>query len=315
LSRAFVAEKLRPLTWALALWLAYFFLQALDLPLWLADFLLPLQKFLLAGLAVWAGLRILELGTAAYANSEQFREQRGLADMVVPGVLRVLKVLIFVLFLSYVVYEVGGGDWLVRLLAALGIVGMAASLASQDTLKNFFGAATLISERPFKIGDWIVVGDTQGVVEEVAFRATQLRTFEDKVVIIPNSLLVTTAFKNRGGRAFRVYRSDFLLEPGPAPGRVTQLADVLQRRLRTMPALTTRKATVYASAADREPVLLKVALVYLAPDDSADERVREGVEAATREVAQSLDVIIREPEPAGEGGHRPAGVGQELAAR
>jgi hypothetical protein len=56
-------------------------------------------------------------------------------------------------------------------------------------------------------------------------------------------------------------------------------------------------------------VLLKVALVYLAPDDSADERVHEGVEAATREVAKSLDVIIREAEPAGEGGE------QELAAR
>jgi hypothetical protein len=58
---------------ALALWLAYFFLQALDLPLWLADFLLPLEKFLVAGLAAWAGFRLLELSTAAYANSEQFR--------------------------------------------------------------------------------------------------------------------------------------------------------------------------------------------------------------------------------------------------
>jgi MscS family membrane protein len=315
LSRAFVAKKLRPLTWALALWLAYFFLRALDLPLWLAGFLLPLQNFLLAGLSAWAGLRLLELGTAAYAKSEQFREQRGLVDLVVPGLLRVLKVLIVVLFLAYVVFEVGGGDWLVRLLAALGIVGVAASLASQDTLKNYFGAATLISERPFKIGDWIVVGDTQGVVEEVAFRATQLRTFEDELVTIPNSVLVSTAIKNKGGLAFRVYSTYFLLEPGPAPGRVPQLADALQRRLRTLPALTTHKATVYAPAADRGPVLLKVALVYLAPDDRADERVREGVEAATREVAQSLDVIIREAEPDAAGDHRPGGVGQELAAR
>ena len=186
-SRAFVAEKLRPLTWALALFLAYVFLAALDLPLWLAGFLLPLEKFLLAGLAFWAGLRLLELGTAAYANSEQLREQRGLADLVVPGLLRVLKVLIFLLFLAYVVFQVGGGDWLVRLLAALGILGVGVSLASQDTLKNFFGAATLISEQPFKIGDWIVLGDTQGVVEEVGFRATHLRTFEGELVTIPNS--------------------------------------------------------------------------------------------------------------------------------
>src|SRR5262249_12243649 len=114
---------------------------------------------------------------------------------------------------------------------------------------------------------------------------------------------------------FRVYRSDFLLEPGQAPGKVTQLTDVLQRRLRTLPGLTTHKATVYAPAAERGPVLLKVGLVFLAPDDSADERAREGVEKTTRQVAQSLDVVIREEEPAGEGGHRPGALGQELTAR
>ena len=315
LSRAFVAEKLRPLTWVLTLWLAYHFLQALDLPLRLAGFLLPLEKFLLAGLAALAGLRLLELGTSAYANSEQLREQRGLAGMVVPGVLRVLKVLIFLLLLAYVVFQVGGGDWLVRLMAVLGLLGLGVSLASQDTIKNYFGTATLISDRPFKIGDWIVVGDTQGVVQKVAFRTTQLRTFEGELVTIPNALLVTTAIKNKGGRAFRVYSTRFLLEPDLPPGRVTELADVLQRRLRALPGLITRKATVYAPAADRGPVLLKVAIVYLAPDGGADERVREGVETATREVAQSLDVIIREAGPAAEEGPRPGGVGQELAAR
>jgi MscS family membrane protein len=315
LSRAFVAEQLRPLTWALALWLAYFFLGALDLPLWLAGFLLPLQKFLLAGLLAWAGLRLLQLGTAAYANSEHFGEQRGLGVMLVPGVLRVLKVLTFLLFLSYVVYQVAGADWLVRLLTALGIFVFGVTLASQDTIKNFFGTATLVSERPFKIGDWIVVDDNEGVVEEVAFRATHLRTFEGELVTVPNALLVTTAVKNKGGRAFRVLSTRFLLDPSPDPGRVQQLADALRRRLLALPGLTTRKASVSAPAADRGPVWLKVVLVYLAPDDSADERAGEEVEAATREVARSLGVSIRGEEPAGKGGHRPGALGQELATR
>jgi hypothetical protein len=119
---------------------------------------------------------------------------------------------------------------------------------------------------------------------------------------------------NKGGRAFRVYRADFLLEPGLAPERVTELAGALQRRLRTLPGLTTRKATVRVPAADRGRVALKIALVYLAPDDSADERAREEAEAAAREVGQSFDVIIREAGPTGEVGDRPGG-GQELAAR
>ena len=103
----------------------------------------------------------------------------------------------------------------------------------------------------------------------------------------------------------------YLLEPGPAPGRLTELTDALKRRLLTLPGLTTRKATVYAPAAERGPALLKVVLVYLAPDDSADEQVREGVEVAAREVARSLDVIIREAGPDAEGERRPGGVGRE----
>src|SRR5262249_40804131 len=170
------------------------------------------------------------------------------------------------------------------------------SLASQDTLKNIFGAATLISEQPFKIGDWIVVGDQQGVVEEVAFHATHLRTFQGELVAIPNSVLVTTPIKNKGGRAFRAYSARFLLEPGPAAGRVPEMADALKRRLLALPGLTTHKASVYAPPTDRGPVSIKAVLVYLAPDDSADERAREGVEAATRDVGQLFDVIIREAE-------------------
>jgi hypothetical protein len=72
---------------------------------------------------------------------------------------------------------------------------------------------------------------------------------------------------------------------------------------------------VTVPAADRGLAELKIALVYLAPDDSADEKVREEVEAATWEVGQSFDVIIREAGSAGEAGDRPGDAAQELAAQ
>jgi small-conductance mechanosensitive channel len=62
-----------------------------------------------------------------------------------------------------------GDSWLVRLLAAVGLLGLGVSLASQDTLKNHFGAATLIGDRPFKIGDWISrLGVTRAHVRLIA---------------------------------------------------------------------------------------------------------------------------------------------------
>ena len=96
---------------------------------------------------------------------------------------------------------------------------------------------------------------------------------------------------------------------------MAQLVDALQRQLATLPGLTVRKATVYAPRGGPGAGVLKVVLVYLAPDDGADERAREAVEAALREAAHSLDVIVREAGPDAEGDRRPGGVGREFAAR
>jgi MscS family membrane protein len=61
-------------------------------------------------------------------------------------------------------------------LTGLGIAGLAASLAAQDAMKSYFGTLLLIGERTFKIGDRIIVNGAEGIVEQVGFRSTRLRT-------------------------------------------------------------------------------------------------------------------------------------------
>ena len=63
----------------------------------------------------------------------------------------------------------GNSESLTKLLAGLGLIGLAASLAAQDTLKNFFGTLLLIAEHPFKIGDLVVLNGLEGTVEGVGF--------------------------------------------------------------------------------------------------------------------------------------------------
>ena len=75
--------------------------------------------------------------------------------MIVPTAANGLKLLTFLAAISGQVYLVGSGETLTRLLAGLGLVGLAASLAAQDTLKNFFGTLLLIGEHPFRIGDYV----------------------------------------------------------------------------------------------------------------------------------------------------------------
>lgn len=72
-------------------------------------------------------------------------------------------------------------------LAGLGIGGAALALASQDLIKNFFGGFVIIADKSFGIGDWIRVDSFEGSVEEMGLRSTKVRTFDQELVIVPNS--------------------------------------------------------------------------------------------------------------------------------
>jgi len=77
------------------------------------------------------------------------------------------------------------------IITGLGIGGLAVALAAKDTLANFFGSLMIIFDRPFAIGDWIIVADTEGIVEEIGFRTTKIRTFDKALVSVPNSKIAT----------------------------------------------------------------------------------------------------------------------------
>ncbi|MCC7105569.1 MAG: mechanosensitive ion channel [Chloroflexi bacterium] len=79
----------------------------------------------------------------------------------------------------------------------LGAIGLALSLSTQEILKNFFSGLYLLFERPFRIGDEIVVKDHRGRVEHIGIRTTKLRTEDNVQVLIPNASLFTEIVFNR----------------------------------------------------------------------------------------------------------------------
>ena len=103
----------------------------------------------------------------------------------------------------------GETESLGRFLAGLGILGIGISLAAQDSLKNLFGTLLLISEKSFRVGDKIILGDKEGIIEQLGFRATKLRTAEDSILLIPNANLATAIIDNYGLRKQRRLRLVF----------------------------------------------------------------------------------------------------------
>jgi small-conductance mechanosensitive channel len=90
-----------------------------------------------------------------------------------------------------------------QVIQLLGIIGLAIGFAFKDIFQNFLGGILLLLTQPFRIGDQIVTGGFEGTVEDIQTRATLIRTYDGRRVVIPNAVLFTgsvvvnTAFDTR----------------------------------------------------------------------------------------------------------------------
>jgi len=121
-------------------------------------------------------------------------------DMNFVQMVRIVAKVLVVLFGSIYLLKAATGKPMTTLLAGLGIGGLAVALAAQDTLKNLFGSFMIMVDKPFKVGDRVVVEGADGFVEEIGFRSTRLRTFPGHLVSIPNEKMASVSLENIGRR-------------------------------------------------------------------------------------------------------------------
>jgi MscS family membrane protein len=84
------------------------------------------------------------------------------------------------------------------LLAFGGIGGIAVGFAAKDLLANFFGGLMIYLDRPFSVGDWVRSPDKEieGTVEDIGWRLTRIRTFDQRPLYIPNSVFANISVEN-----------------------------------------------------------------------------------------------------------------------
>lgn len=187
----------RPIAWILTSVFWRESLENLSLPVVMDKYLhflvqmnLSIFVIMLAYRAVDAFGKVLEDITAKTENT--------LDDQLAPLATKSLKVFV-VVFGGLIILQNFGVN-VMSLLAGLGLGGLALALAAQDTAANLFGSITIILDRPFQVGDWVKIGDTEGFIEEIGFRSTRIRTMYKSLVSIPNSIMAKEKIDNMGLR-------------------------------------------------------------------------------------------------------------------
>lgn len=102
-----------------------------------------------------------------------------------PILTRTLKFVI--VFLIIAAFLQSNGYSVASLITGFGITGLAVGFAANATIANVFGTFAILSDRVYKIGDYIKIGDVEGTVEDINLRSTKLRTLDNFLCVIPNS--------------------------------------------------------------------------------------------------------------------------------
>lgn len=171
------------------------YLAAVVLPLdsEVEDVINSLFKGISMALFFWSMLRLMDVAADILT---EFTEKK---DLTISGFVPLIKkvVRIFILIVAFIMvidnlgYSVGG------IIATLGLGGAAFAFAAKDTIANLYGSLALVLDRPFKTGDWIMVGDkVDGDVEEIGLRSTKVRTWPKTVISIPNHVMANEIINN-----------------------------------------------------------------------------------------------------------------------
>lgn len=156
------------------------------------------------------------------------KTSKDVEDSMFDFILKIVRAIIYIVA-GFIVITLLGVN-LNGLVAGLGVGGVIVTLAAQDTAKNLFGGLVIFLDKPFIVGDWIEMSPYEGTVEDITFRSTRVRTFENSVVNIPNSIISNSSIINWSKMEKRRYKTNLCLELDTPLEKL----DIFQKRVREM---------------------------------------------------------------------------------
>ncbi|HYD35217.1 MAG TPA: mechanosensitive ion channel family protein [Vitreimonas sp.] len=191
-SKRFIGKLSRTYLWPLyiflAVWLATYWLQV---PLLAGEFLRHLATIVIA---VYC-FRVLQL-ISEYGLRQVFVRNTDSPDryVIAEFIVKVSRVLIWIVAILVILQNLGFN--VTALTSGLGIAGIAIGFALQNILEDFFAFFSIYFDKPFQVGDFIIIGKDMGIVTHVGVKSTRIQTLEGQELIFPNKKLTEERVNN-----------------------------------------------------------------------------------------------------------------------
>ena len=177
----------------------YGFIQSMqvlpDIPDWFMDNMLSIYGLVVSFFIVYIAYKIFKAVFMPLGVEYSKRTETDLDDMLIPLLDKLGGVLIIMVGLFWILSTVGVN--VTVFIAGFGIAGLVIAFAMQDTLANFFAGIHIMLDRPFRVGDTILIDGDYCRVERIGLRSTWLyNTFDHDIVIFPNKTIAGSKIVN-----------------------------------------------------------------------------------------------------------------------
>jgi small-conductance mechanosensitive channel len=142
------------------------------------------------------------------------KEKDETKERSIKGILTVIKVIIWGIGITFLLDNLGFK--ISTVIAGLGIGGIAVALAAQAILGDLFSYLSILFDRPFEIGDFIIVGDYLGTIEHVGIKTTRVRSLSGEQLVFSNTDLTNSRLRNykRMGKRRVVFKLGVVYQTG-----------------------------------------------------------------------------------------------------
>jgi MscS family membrane protein len=158
------------------------------------------------------------------------KHEKSVNRMFVPVIKKSIRLAVIIIIILQII-QIIADQPIATIVAGLGIGSLAIALAAQDTLKHFIGSFVIAGDKPFEIGDRVVVDGHDGPVEAIGLRSSSIRTLEGHLVTIPNGELANRTIQNIGKRPYIRRLANITITYDTPPEKIQEAIDIIKNIL------------------------------------------------------------------------------------